>query len=487
LVTAASVSDASGDKRTVCLLRCGAKAGGVPPERLSALDLDVLQAMIEASEDGLTIVAGDGTILYLNARSAELTGIEKDMIGWHVKAVQKAHYVDRSVSLEVIRQRAKVTTVQTFRGGKRVLVTGRPILTPAGTVKYVVLTDRDIAELSDGMSRLEEGRCLSDRYGSKLRMLQMRGIENGQVVARSARMRAVYNLAIRCATVDSPILILGETGTGKGLFARLIHQVSGRSTGPFVELNCGAIPGGLLESELFGYAKGAFTGADPKGKAGLIEGANNGTLVLNEIGELSLSLQVKLLRFLEDGEIQPIGAVRPRRPDVRIIAATNRNLSELIAQGRFRQDLFYRLNVLVIDIPPLREHPDDIPSLVALILSQIERKLDKRRTITPRALGIMSQYSFPGNVRELRNLIERLVVSTEAEIIDVTDLPPEFSEAAVVRGVPSRGTFREAIRRTEIAILKTTMQQFGTQMAAAKHLGLAQATISRKLKQYALQ
>src|SRR5262249_27656069 len=158
--------------------------------------------------------------------------------------------------------------------------------------------------------------------------------------------RAVYDLTIRCAKVDSSILILGETGTGKNLFARLIHQASRRSAGPFLELNCGAIPDGLLESELFGYAKGAFTGADPRGKAGLIEGANNGTLLLNEIGELSLPLQVKLLRFLEDGEIQPIGAVRPRRPDVRIIAATNCNLRELIAQGRFRQDLFYRLNVL---------------------------------------------------------------------------------------------------------------------------------------------
>jgi transcriptional regulator with PAS, ATPase and Fis domain len=300
----------------------------------------------------------------------------------------------------------------------------------------------------------------------------------------------VRETALQYAAVDSTVLLLGETGAGKGVFARLIHQASARSTGPFLEVNCGAIPEGLMEAELFGYAKGAFTGADAKGKIGLVELAHKGTLLLNEIGDLPLSLQVKLLRFLEDGEVWAVGAVKPKRPDVRIIAATNRNLSAMIAEGRFRGDLFYRLDVLALEIPALRDHPEDIPRLVEMALARMERRLKRRRGITSAALGVLSRYHFPGNVRELSNLAERLVVTAAGEVIDVSDLPPhvrrvDAEPASAIAGSPA-ATLRKKLQKVESELLRDALARYKTQALAAKYLGVTQSTVARKARQYRL-
>ena len=257
--------------------------------------VEQIEAMIEAAQDGLTIVSGDGVLLNINSRSAQVIGVKKEeIIGRHMEELVRAGYFDRSISLEVIATRADVTLVQILRDGRKLLVSGKPIFAPDGSVKYVVVTDRDITELA----RLEEAPQLSERYRAELKMLQMREVQAGEIVARSPKMQALRELVLRCAQVDAPALLLGETGTGKGVFAKLIHQASRRSAGPFLEVNCGAIPEGLMEAELFGYAKGAFTGADPKGKVGLVELAHGGTLFLNEIGDPPLLLQGKLLHFL---------------------------------------------------------------------------------------------------------------------------------------------------------------------------------------------
>jgi transcriptional regulator with PAS, ATPase and Fis domain len=461
----------------------------VPTPRLAdgrPRDAELLEAMVEASEDRLMIVSADGLVLDLNFGSV----FGKEIIGRHVKELQQAGYFDRSVALEVIRKKASVTMVQTARNGTKLLVTGKPVFGDHGALRFVVLTARDITELNRALSALEESRKLSERYRTELRLLEMRDLEARNIVMRSPQMRAVYELAMRSAPVDLPVLLLGETGTGKGLFAKLIHQHSARSAGPFLEVNCGAIPDGLMEAELFGYARGAFTGADPRGKVGLIELAHGGTLLLNEIGDLPPPLQVKLLRFLEDGEIQPVGAVKPRRPDVRIIAATNRNLGEMIGHGRFRRDLFYRLNVLTIQIPPLREHRDDIPWLIDMMLAQLESKLQRQPRISAAALNMIARYGFPGNVRELWNLIERLAVLTGADVIDVSHLPPEVSaghHTASALGARRDGTFRQAMRDAEAAIMREAVERFGSQTQAARHLGLGQGTISRKLKKLGLR
>src|SRR5262249_42032634 len=239
-----------------------------------------------------------------------------------------------------------------------------------------------------------------------------------RIVMESSAMRAVAEKALQFAQVDSPVLIVGETGTGKTLFSRIIHQASARANAVLREVNCGAIPAGLMESELFGYARGAFTGADARGRVGLIELASAGTLLLDEIGDMPVLLQVKLLQFLEAGEVWPVGATKPKRIDVRVVAATNADLTSLVAQGTFRRDLFYRLNVLQLQVPPLREHPEDVPALVEMMLGTLARRIGKALSITSDALDLLARYPFPGNIRELWNIVERLAVSCRSGRVD---------------------------------------------------------------------
>jgi transcriptional regulator with PAS, ATPase and Fis domain len=295
----------------------------------------------------------------------------------------------------------------------------------------------------------------------------------------------VKNQAIDFAAVDSPVLILGETGTGKNLIARMIHAASVRAQQTLREVNCAAIPEGLIETELFGYARGAFTGADVRGKVGLVELADKGTLLLDEIGDLPQPLQVKLLSFLESGEIWPVGSAKRRRVDVRFIAATNANLADLVAQGRFRKDLFYRLNVLVLHVPPLRERPDDIPPLIDMMLRSLERRLGKRAQLSTDALALLVRYPFPGNVRELWNLVERLLVCAKGETIDVPDIPIEVATAAVSAGAPAdTASLKQLVKKLEAGIVRDALTRYGTQSKAAQHLGVGQATIARKARLY---
>jgi len=339
------------------------------------------------------------------------------------------------------------------------------------------------------MTRLRDAVELAEQSRATLSLSTHREVQIDDIVAQSPALVEVRETALRYAAVDSTVLLLGETGAGKGLFARLVHQASARSGGPFLEVNCGAIPEGLMEAELFGYAKGAFTGADSKGKVGLVELAHRGTLLLNEIGDLPLGLQVKLLRFLEDGEVWAVGAVKPKRPDVRIVASTNRDLHAMIAAGTFRGDLFYRLNVLTLEIPPLRAHAEDIPRLVEVTLARLERKVKRRRTITPAALDALSRYPFPGNVRELLNLVERLMVTSTSETIDVADLPRALASLAGERAPTSTAapaTLRKALQKVESQLLRDALERFKTQALAARHLGITQSTVARKAKQYGI-
>jgi PAS domain S-box-containing protein len=452
----------------------------------SPVGIDLLKTMVEGAQDGLVIVSATGVILYANRLAAQFDGLPKEaLLGRRVEDLLLEGYFDRSVNAEVIAKQVGATRIQTLKDGRKTLVSGKPIFSANGQLRYVVTTIRDVTELDRLMGHLQETTRLSERYRSELRRFAMRDME---IIARSEPMRSVRERAVQYAMVDSPVLLVGETGTGKGVIAKLIHGASPRNAGPFLEVNCGAIPDGLLEAELFGYARGAFTGADPRGKVGFIELAHAGTLLLNEVGDLPLSLQVKLLGFLENGVIQAVGSIKSKRPDVRIIAATHRDLVQMIDRGAFRQDLFYRLNVLTIHIPPLRERREDIPALVAMMLAQLERRFHKVHRATSRALDLISQYSFPGNVRELWNLIERVVITTGRETIDIEDLPAELSRPAARRfsSRPGEEGLRATLNRVEAAMLREALDRWGSQMAAARHLGVSQATIARKVKRYRL-
>jgi two-component system response regulator HydG len=318
--------------------------------------------------------------------------------------------------------------------------------------------------------------------------LKARSRGNGQVAQKtptlygllgeSAPMRKVFDAIARVASSPANVLITGESGTGKELVARAIHYNSKRSSAPFVPVNCGGIPEGLLESELFGYVKGAFTGATET-RAGFFQTADGGTIFLDEIGETSLAMQVKLLRVLQDKEVCMVGATRPRKADVRILAATNKDLSSLVEKGSFRDDLYFRLNVITIPVPPLRERGDDILLLANKFINNFAREFGRP---TPRfsdkALEVLRNYSWPGNVRELENVIQRLMVMTDGDLIDVPDLP------SLMRFSALRGTgFNRTLSEVEAEYIRNVLSSVdGNKTKAAKILGIDRKTLREKLK-----
>lgn len=466
---------------------------GVPAQNLAApvLRPEMLAAMVEGAREGLCIMDARSILLHCNQVAGQLLGFEpKQVAGRPVGELEAARDFDWSFVGDVVTSRVAVSTVQTLRTGRKLLVSGVPISSEDGELSFIVVTIREITGMGQVMSRLRDAVEHAEQSRSTLAIVPGHELELDDIVAQSPTLAEVRRTAVQYATVDSTVLVLGETGAGKGTFSRLIHQASARAAGPFLEVNCGAIPEGLMEAELFGYARGAFTGADPSGKIGLVELAHKGTLLLNEIGDLPLGLQVKLLRFLEDGEVWSVGAVKPKRPDVRIIASTNRDLPRMIAAGTFRGDLFYRLNVLCLEIPPLREHAEDIPRLVELTLSRLERRLKRRRTITAAALSRLSRHPFPGNVRELLNLVERLMVTSTRDTIDIGELPETLlggldeSLGSLPDTVP---TLRKALQRVESQLVRDALARYKTQALAARHLGITQSTVARKAKQYGLE
>jgi transcriptional regulator with PAS, ATPase and Fis domain len=270
----------------------------------------------------------------------------------------------------------------------------------------------------------------------------------------------------------------------------LIHKQSGRNTGPFIRVDCAGIPESLVESELFGYERGAFTGAKSEGKPGFFELANRGTLFLDEIGEIPLSTQSKLLRFLEDHEIIRVGGTEPKEIDVRIIAATNKKIDEMVSSKLFREDLYYRLNVVPIYIPPLKERQDDVSPLISHFLEKFNKTHRKERTLSPEAIDALSKYDFPGNIRELANLIERLVVLAEKDRIELRDLPDSitsYMSKTIAHPLLSEGIpLKDALEKYERLIIERAIQKYGSQHEVARILKLDQGTISRKIKKYSL-
>jgi len=311
----------------------------------------------------------------------------------------------------------------------------------------------------------------------------------GRLVGASPTMQAVFDLAEKASRYDTTVLIYGESGTGKELVAQAIHQTGIRCDGPLVTVNCGSIPENLLESELFGYRKGAFTGAE-RNKAGLFQQAAHGTLFLDEIGEMPLSLQVKLLRVLQEGEVRPVGGLQPEKVDVRILAATAKNLAREVDRGAFRQDLFYRLNVLMIELPPLRARLSDVPPLCRHFVSRYNRRLGRQVVgIASDAMTLLLQHAWPGNVRELENVIERAVVLADGPEIQVADLPPGLRKAETPLMVAATDGFsiKAARRHLECELIRSALNATaGNRTQAARLLEISHPSLLSKMKLYGI-
>ncbi|MCL6611339.1 MAG: sigma 54-interacting transcriptional regulator [Peptococcaceae bacterium] len=332
---------------------------------------------------------------------------------------------------------------------------------------------------------------LSERYFSEVLELRNRMLEIKDMVFESPQIKRVLDMVLRVATVDSTVLVTGETGVGKEIFAKIIHRGSRRSNGPFVAVNCGAIPENILESELFGYEKGAFTGAGKDGKIGLMEVAQGGTLFLDEIADLPLGLQVKLLRVLQERKITRVGGLRPIDVDIRIIAATNKDLKDMVKQRIFREDLYYRLNVVPISIPPLRERKEDIVPLTQFFLQKYNKKFSASKRLTTEVFHFFETYAWPGNVREMENLIERLVVCSKYPEITLNDetILEYFGERICNEGqiaFDGMMELQEARSIVEKQLIKKAIDFYGSARKAAGALGVDHSTILRKAKKYGI-
>ena len=459
------------------------------------LDNGVLKAAIESSVDGICINDGMGNILFVNESAGKHIGLPPDeLVGKNVQDLVSAGVFDKAVTLDVFRNKKRVSILQRTKIGKIILVTGTPIFDDSGEIAYVVTNDRDITELNRVKAQLSEMHALTRHYHSELSSLQFKNFHMEGVISNSKKFRAILDAALRVAKVDSAVLITGESGVGKNLIAKMIHKNSNRASEPFIRLNCSAIPDSLIASELFGYERGAFTGAKNEGKPGLFELANKGTLFLDEIGEISANTQVKLLHVLEENEMMRVGGTKPVKIDVRVIAATNKDLEKGIMERMFREDLFFRLNVLPITIPPLRERKEDITPLALFFLNKFKKCHKIEKKLSSETLDLLHQYTFPGNVRELANLIERILILAKGSVIEIKDLPQKVIEDVGFQpysqdsfGINGKQiSLKKALQKFEAEMIKDALLKSETQEAAAAILGINQSTIARKLKKYGI-
>jgi PAS domain S-box-containing protein len=449
-----------------------------------------LNAIIDSSFDGIYLTDCEGRTLRINKAYERITGIKPhEVVGRTMKELVTEGFYDESVTLRVLEDRKPVTIIQKIKNRKTVVVTGNPILDDNGRIFRVVTNVRDVTELNRLQQKLEKMERLKAEYELELRKLRKKSNEDGRFVIKSKKMTEIYELALRLAHVDSTILIQGESGVGKEVFSEIVHNHGPRRDQPFMKISCAAIPENLLESELFGYAPGAFTGAIKEGRAGIFERAHRGTIFLDEIGEMPMSLQVKLLRVLQQREIVRIGDSTPIRIDTRIMAATNRNLEEMVNEREFRRDLFFRLNVVPVVIPPLRERKEAITPLFYFFLDKYNRKYGFSKQIEPEVIDVFSEYDWPGNVRELDNLIERMVVMAHSEVITANDLPNKLKSLDLIHDTVDFEvtSLKNAVETFESRMIRNALQKYGTTRETARMLGVNQSTIVRKAGRYGIQ
>lgn len=455
-----------------------------------------LEAILEYSHDGLWIMDGAGITLRVSKSWQNFSGIDREeVIGRSVYEIVAEGYYTDSAAIHVIEQRKPATIIYKTKTGKKALVTATPVFGEDGNIWRIISNVRDITELDQYRRELEESHKINLRFREELKFLRQQHLESTGIIARSRAMHDILEVAAQTAGSDATILILGESGVGKDMVARFIHNTSNRKEGPFIRVNCSAIPETLIESELFGYEEGSFTGARKKGKPGMFELAQGGTLFLDEIGELPIQMQAKLLHVLQDHSIMRVGGVKPINVDVRIIAATNQDLKSMVEEGRFRKDLYYRLNVIPIHIPPLRERPDDIIPLLMYFLDKYNQKYQMNKSFSSEALKLLVKYEWPGNVRELENIAERLILTCPTDSIDKKDLPAFIKEKSAEdkNAIPLKdfnfsqvGSLKQAKEEIEKSLLSWALARYGSTRKVASALGVAQPTVVRLAHKYGL-
>ncbi|MEE8669317.1 MAG: sigma 54-interacting transcriptional regulator [Heyndrickxia coagulans] len=445
-----------------------------------------LNAILSTIYDEILVVNAKGELLRYGENIIEdFWQVDvKTLIGKNILDFEDRGLFTPSVIRLVMEKRKKVSIVQETRTGRKILAVGNPVFNEKGALDRIIIASRDITETTRLKTELKEMKEISARYKKELDQFKSKDRFLKKLIYCSPKMEKIMHQVKKIAEFSSTVLLSGESGVGKEVIAQAVHQFGKRSEKPFLKLNCGAIPETLLESELFGYVKGAFTGAEKNGKEGYFKQADGGILFLDEIGEMPVHLQVKLLRVLQEQEVIPVGSTTPVKIDVQIIAATNQNLAKMVEEGRFREDLYYRLNVIPIRIPPLRERPEDISLLAFHFLQQLNEKYGRKFYLTPDAINVLECYPWPGNVRELQNIIERLVVTADHAAIDggfVSQFLTFGSERKKMKPVVTRiMPLQEAMESVEEQLILLAMNQYKTTTKAAKALGISQSSVSRK-------
>lgn len=447
---------------------------------------DELETIIESSYDGIVVTDGSGKVLQVNNAWIKMIGYEEMENEELVIGIEEKGIIFPSATLMALQEKRRVSFIQNAANGKKFLATGTPIFDNEGNINKVVTNIRDIDELNKLRKQIEETMKL-EKYYSRDKGLDKTHFNTENIVANSIEFGQILQTASNVAGVDSTVLILGESGVGKEVVANFIHKLSRRKGKSFIKINCGAIPENLIESELFGYETGAFTGANRKGKHGLIELAHEGTLFLDEIGDLPLNLQVKLLRVIQDKKLIRLGGMKEREVDVRIIAATNKDLKKMVQTNEFRADLYYRLNVVPLEIPALRKRKSDILPLCYHFINIFNKKYECNKDITASVEKILLNYNWPGNIRELENIVERLIVTTKNDVIEEKDLPvfliknDDYCEKVILEGIMP---LKEATEILEKKLIEKAYEKYNTTYEMANALGVNQSTVVRKIQKY---
>ena len=444
---------------------------------------DELDAIIDSSYDGIYVTDGGGRTLRVNEAYSRLTGIPcHELVGRNIGDLVAEGVFSQSATLAVLERGERVTISQELKNGANILVTGNPIFDGSGGIVRVVANARDLTELDTLRQQLQQAENLTKHFQVELNKYKL----SDEYVIHSQKMKDLTELSIRLGQVDTTVLIQGESGVGKEVIAKTIHRYSLRNNKPLISINCAAIPESLLESELFGYVPGAFTEAKKEGKPGIFEIAHQGTLFLDEIGDLPFHLQSKLLRVIQQREITRIGSTSPVKIDVRLIAATNHDLWEMVLKKEFRRDLFYRLNVVPLYVPPLRERREDVPFLIAFYLKKFNDKYGFNKQLDGKAVKSLVNYDWPGNVRELGNLIERLVVTCAGNTIKEVGLPALEPQGQIAVCLPSSPSLKDALEEVEVCLIQDALNRCGSTRKAAAELGVSQPTIVRKAAKYGI-
>ncbi|MDJ0780573.1 MAG: sigma 54-interacting transcriptional regulator [Desulfosarcinaceae bacterium] len=451
-----------------------------------------LDAIINSSSDGLFVCDAAGTVIRMNPASERIHQVSADaVIGRNLNDLLAEGFIDRSAALEALARKETVSLLQD-KAGRKLISTATLVMDDAGQVISVVVSERDITQIDTLQRELEDQTAAGNQLRHQLREMQLDELGSRKIIARSPSVLNTLEQALKVSGVQSSVLITGESGVGKGLIANLIHNNSERAAKPLIRINCGAIPESLIESELFGYESGAFTGARSGGKPGHLELAHEGTLFLDEIAELPPAAQVKLLRFLEDGRLTRLGGSGERQVDARIIAATHRDLKAMVVAGDFREDLYYRLNVIPLQVPAVRDRSECILPLIRHYVAHFAGLNQTSKRLSRQALDALLNYPYPGNVRELMNICERAVVMSDTEVIDLADLPTDVVAAVsppLLQGLQLHrgGSLAEMLALVERDLIRAAMAEHGSQEQAASALGVSQPTIARRLKKYGLR